>query len=174
MIIWMTGLSGAGKSTLAQALAESMKAEGISPLMIDGDGLREELCRDLGFSDADRMENIRRAGAIALMASRSGITSICALISPLRRERDALRLLCDQRGIRFLEVHISTSLEICEQRDPKGLYKKARGGLIPKFTGIDSPYEAPLNPELMIPTESLSVEEAVESLKKKIGEFREK
>ncbi len=170
----MTGLSGAGKSTLAQALAESMKAEGISPLMIDGDGLREELCRDLGFSDADRMENIRRAGAIALMASRSGITSICALISPLRRERDALRLLCDQRGIRFLEVHISTSLEICEQRDPKGLYKKARGGLIPKFTGIDSPYEAPLNPELMIPTESLSVEEAVESLKKKIGEFREK
>jgi len=174
MIIWMTGLSGAGKSTLAQALAESMKAEGISPLMIDGDGLREELCRDLGFSDADRMENIRRAGAIALMASRSGITSICALISPLRRERDALRLLCDQRGIRFLEVHISTSLEICEQRDPKGLYKKARGGLIPKFTGIDSSYEAPLNPELMIPTDSLSVEEAVESLKKKIGEFREK
>jgi len=170
----MTGLSGAGKSTLAQALAESMKAEGISPLMIDGDGLREELCRDLGFSDADRMENIRRAGAIALMASRSGITSICALISPLRRERDALRLLCDQRGIRFLEVHISTSLEICEQRDPKGLYKKARGGLIPKFTGIDSSYEAPLNPELMIPTDSLSVEEAVESLKKKIGEFREK
>ena len=170
MIIWLTGLSGAGKSTIAQGLAESMKADGPLPLMIDGDGLREELCRDLGFSDADRMENIRRAGAIALMAARSGITSICSLISPLRRERDAVRTLCAERGILFYEVHISTPLEVCEQRDPKGLYKKARGGLIPKFTGIDSPYEAPLSPDLVIPTERLSVEESVALLQEKISE----
>jgi adenylyl-sulfate kinase len=171
MIIWLTGLSGAGKSTIAQGLAESMKGKGRLPLMIDGDGLREELCRDLGFSDADRMENIRRAGAIALMAARSGITSICSLISPLRRERDAVRTLCAERGILFYEVHISTPLEICEQRDPKGLYKKARGGLIPKFTGIDSPYEAPLIPDLVIPTERLSVEESVALLQEKISEY---
>jgi adenylyl-sulfate kinase len=171
MIIWLTGLSGAGKSTIAQGLADSMKAAGILPLMIDGDGLREELCRDLGFSDADRIENIRRAGAIALMAARSGITSVCSLISPLRAERDAVRSLCDQRGINFFEVHISTPLEICEQRDPKGLYKKARGGLIPKFTGIDSPYEIPLSPELVIPTEQLSLEESVALLQVKISEW---
>lgn len=171
MIIWLTGLSGAGKSTIAQGLAESMKAQGRLPLMIDGDGLREELCKDLGFSDADRMENIRRAGAIALMAARSGITCICSLISPLRRERDAVRALCAERGILFYEVHISTPLEVCEQRDPKGLYKKARGGLIPKFTGIDSPYEAPLTPELMIPTERLSVEKSIALLQGKISEW---
>ncbi len=139
--------------------------------MIDGDGLREELFRDLGFSDADRMENIRRAGAIALIAAHSGITSVCSLNSPLRAERDAVRLLCDQRGINFFEVHISTPLEVCEHRDPKGLYKKPRGGLIPKFTGIDSPYEVPLNPELVIPTERLSLQEFVWLLKTKISEY---
>jgi len=170
MIIWLTGLSGAGKSTIAQDLAESMRAEGVLPLMIDGDGLREELSKDLGFSDSDRMENIRRARAVALMAARSGITSICSLISPLRRERDEVRTLCAERGIMFYEVHISTPLEICEKRDPKGLYKKARGGLIPKFTGIDSPYEAPLSPELVIPTERLSVEESIELLRERISE----
>jgi adenylyl-sulfate kinase len=170
MIIWLTGLSGAGKSTIAQGLAESMRAEGVLPLMIDGDGLREELSKDLGFSDSDRMENIRRAGAVALMAARSGITSICSLISPLRRERDEVRTLCAERGILFYEVHISTPLEICEQRDPKGLYKKARGGLILKFTGIDSPYEAPLSPQLVIPTERLSVEESIGLLRERISE----
>jgi len=147
-----------------------MRAEGVLPLMIDGDGLREELSKDLGFSDSDRMENIRRARAVALMAARSGITSICSLISPLRRERDEVRTLCAERGIMFYEVHISTPLEICEKRDPKGLYKKARGGLIPKFTGIDSPYEAPLSPELVIPTERLSVEESIELLRERISE----
>ena len=147
-----------------------MRAEGVLPLMIDGDGLREELSKDLGFSDSDRMENIRRARAVALMAARSGITSICSLISPLRRERDEVRTLCAERGIMFYEVRISTPLEICEKRDPKGLYKKARGGLIPKFTGIDSPYEAPLSPELVIPTERLSVEESIELLRERISE----
>jgi adenylyl-sulfate kinase len=161
MIIWLTGLSGAGKSTLADGLATKLRAEGIHPLMIDGDGLREELCRDLGFSAEDRMENIRRAGAIALLAARSGITSICSLISPLRSEREAIRGLCQARDVAFIEVYVSTPLSTCEGRDPKGLYKKARAGMIPKFTGIDSPYESPLNPELEIPTHELTIEESV-------------
>lgn len=160
MIIWLTGLSGAGKSTLAGGLAVKLKEEGIHPLMIDGDGLREELCRDLGFSAEDRMENIRRAGAIALLAARSGITSICSLISPLRSERNTIRGLCRARDVKFIEVYVSTPLATCEGRDPKGLYKKARAGMISKFTGIDSPYEPPLHPELVIPTHELSLEEA--------------
>jgi adenylyl-sulfate kinase len=164
MIIWLTGLSGAGKSTLAEGVATRMRSEGSSPLLIDGDGLREELCRDLSFSDEDRAENIRRAGAIALVAARSGITSICSLISPLRKERDAVRVMAESRGIRFLEVHVSTPLDVCESRDPKGLYQKARAGLIPKFTGIDSPYEPPLNPEVMISTEQFTVKDAVERI----------
>jgi len=164
MIIWLTGLSGAGKSTIAEGVAARLRSEGSNPLLIDGDGLREELCRDLGFSDEDRAENIRRAGAIALVAARSGITSICALISPLRRERDVVRTMAESRGIRFLEIYVSTSLATCEARDVKGLYKKARAGLIPRFTGIDSPYEPPLNPELVIPTEQLGIDEAVELL----------
>jgi adenylylsulfate kinase-like enzyme len=104
MIVWLTGLSGAGKSTLAEGLSEQLRSEGVSPLMIDGDGLREELCRDLGFSAEDRMENIRRAGAIALLAARSGVMSICSLISPLRSEHQAIRSLCAERGVPFLEV----------------------------------------------------------------------
>ena len=146
-----------------------MRSEGSSPLLIDGDGLREELCRDLGFSDEDRAENIRRAGAIALVAARSGITSICSLISPLRKERDAVRVMAESRGIRFLEIHVSTSLETCESRDVKGLYKKARAGLIPKFTGIDSPYEPPLKPDGVVPTEQFTIEEAVERIYRVVG-----
>jgi bifunctional enzyme CysN/CysC len=172
MIVWLTGLSGAGKSTLAQGLAERLRSEGGQPLLIDGDGLREELSRDLGFSAADRMENIRRAGAIALMASRSGIMSICSLISPLRSERLAIRQLCRERGVAFLEVFVSTPLQTCESRDPKGLYKKARAGLIPQFTGIDSPYEHPEHPELVIPAERLTVEESVELLKVTLDQFK--
>jgi adenylyl-sulfate kinase len=164
MIIWLTGLSGAGKSTLAEGVAARMRSTGATPLLIDGDGLREELCHDLSFSEQDRAENIRRAGAIALVAARSGITSICSLISPMRRERDTVRAMAERKGIRFLEVHVSTPLEVCESRDVKGLYKKARAGLIPKFTGIDSPYEPPLNPEISIPTEQFTVEEAVERI----------
>ena len=172
MIIWLTGLSGAGKSTLAEGLSSVLKTEGITPLMIDGDGLREGLCRDLGFSAEDRMENIRRAGAIALLASRSGIMSICSLISPLRNERDAIRSLCETRSIPFMEVYVSTPLETCENRDPKGLYRKVRAGLIPQFTGIDSPYEPPLRPDVEIATQHLTVEEAVIRLKKSIDHFR--
>jgi len=169
MIIWLTGLSGSGKSTLAQGVAARLRAKGGLPLLIDGDGLREELCRDLGFSPEDRSENIRRAGAIALMAARSGLTSICSLISPLRNERDSIRKLCADRGFLFLEVHVSTPLEVCESRDPKGLYKKARSGQIPQFTGIDSPYEPPLHPEIIVPTQSLEVEASVDFVMSEIG-----
>jgi adenylylsulfate kinase len=171
MIIWLTGLSGSGKSTLAQGLAECLRSQGKPPLLIDGDALREELCKDLGFSAEHRAENIRRAGAIALMAARSGITSICSLISPLRSERDSVRRLCGNPGFLFLEVHVSTPLAVCELRDPKGLYRKARAGLIPDFTGIDSPYEAPLDPEITIPTERMAISEAVEFLWEKISAF---
>jgi len=136
--------------------------------MIDGDALRDELSRDLGFSQHDRMENIRRAGSIALIAEASGITSICSMISPLRRERDEVRALAQKRGIRFVEVYVSTSLEVCESRDPKGLYKKARTGLIPQFTGIDSPYEEPIDPEIIISTERCSIDECVELLYRKV------
>jgi adenylyl-sulfate kinase len=174
MIVWLTGLSGAGKSTLAEGLSEQLRSEGLHPLMIDGDGLREELCRDLGFSAEDRMENIRRAGAIALLAARSGVMSICSLISPLRSEREAIRSLCAKRGVPFLEVYVSTPLSTCEHRDPKGLYKKARAGMIPQFTGIDSPYEPPLNPEIEVPTQQFSVGEAVTLLKASLDEFRKK
>ena len=164
MIIWLTGLSGAGKSTLAEGLATRIRSSGSIPLLIEGDTLREELCRDLGFSDEECAENIRRAGAIALIAARSGITSICALISPLRHERNKVRAMAESRGIRFVEVYVSTSLATCEIRDVKGLYKKARAGLIPKFTGIDSAYEPPLNPEVEIPTELYAIQECVELL----------
>jgi adenylylsulfate kinase len=174
MIIWLTGLSGAGKSTLADGISEVLKKQGMVPLMIDGDALRDELCRDLGFSPKDRMENIRRAGSIALIAAKSGITSICSLISPLRKERDAVRELCNQRSIPFLEVYVSTPLETCEARDPKGLYKKARAGLIPQFTGIDSPYEPPFNPELIIPTHQIPIEESLELLNALIKSFSRK
>ena len=171
MIIWLTGLSGAGKSTIAQGLADRLRRDGVQPLLIDGDGLREELSKGLGFSDEDRMENIRRAGAVALLAARSGIPSVCSLISPLRKERDLVRSHCLERDIPFMEVHISTTLETCERRDTKGLYKKARAGLIPQFTGMDSPYEEPLAPELVIPTEDLTVQESVDLLMDRMLRF---
>ena len=169
MIIWFTGLSGAGKSTLAEALVGRLLSRGMQPLLIDGDALREELCKDLDFSQESRSENIRRAGAIALIAARSGITSICALISPLQRERDLVRTMAESKGIRFVEVYVSTPLSVCEDRDTKGLYKKARAGTIPQFTGIDSPYEPPLHPEVELPTERFSVEECLALIEKSIA-----
>lgn len=171
MIIWLTGLSGSGKSTLAEGLAHALKEQGIIPLQIDGDRLREELCMDLGFSPEDRTENIRRAGAIALLAARSGIVSICSLISPLRSDRDQIRSLCREKGVKFLEVYVSAPLSICESRDPKGLYKKARAGVVAQFTGIDACYEPPLTPQLVIPTDCLSIYDSLELLKGAIAKL---
>jgi adenylyl-sulfate kinase len=165
MIIWLTGLSGSGKSTLATGLSHALREQGIKPLQIDGDSLREALCKDLGFSPEDRSENIRRAGAMALLAARSGIVSICSLISPLRRDRDQIRALCEKQGITFLEVYISAPLDTCERRDPKGLYKRARAGEISDFTGINAPYEPPLHPELLIRTDRISIQESLQLLK---------
>lgn len=164
MIIWLTGLSGSGKSTLAEGLSRFLRNRGIAPLIIDGDQLREELSLDLGFSHKDRKENIRRAGAIAQMACRSGIVSICSLISPIRSERDEVRTRSERNGNVFFEIYVSAPLAICEERDSKGLYRKARAGLIPHFTGIDSVYEPPVSPELVIDTGSLSIDDATQLL----------
>jgi adenylyl-sulfate kinase len=164
MIIWLTGLSGAGKSTIAAGLAKKLIQDGIRPLVIDGDLLRENLSRDLGYSHHDRMENIRRAASIALLADKSGITSICALISPLARERAAAREIAASQDIKFLEVFVSTPIHECESRDPKGLYKRARNGEIPNFTGIDSPYEMPSSPDLTIVTHESTIHESVDEV----------
>ena len=164
MIIWLTGLSGSGKSTLAEGLSRFLRNRGIAPLIIDGDQLREELSLDLGFSHKDRKENIRRAGAIAQMACRSGIVSICSLISPIRSERDEVRTRSERNGNVFFEIYVSAPLAICEERDSKGLYRKARAGLIPHFRGIDSVYEPPVCPELVIDTGSLSIDDATQLL----------
>lgn len=172
MIIWLTGLSGAGKSTLAAGLVERLRSQGIIPLHIDGDLLRRGLCSDLGFDTADRQENIRRAGAIALLAANSGIISVCSLISPLRGDREAVRIQAQLQGVPFLEIYVSTPLEVCEQRDPKGLYRKARSGEIKDFTGIDAPYEPPLAPELLISTECLNVEVALDYLVAAVDRLR--
>jgi adenylyl-sulfate kinase len=164
MIIWFTGLSGAGKSTLAEALSGKMKADGIVPLMIDGDVMRLGLTSDLGYSVSDRSENVRRAGGVAVISARSGIISICSLISPLRKDREMVRAMAQAHGVPFIEIFVDTPLEICEDRDPKGLYKRARSGQIPEFTGISSPYEPPLRPELIVKTAGASIEETLKNI----------
>jgi adenylyl-sulfate kinase len=164
MIIWFTGLSGSGKSTLAEALSLRMKADGIRPLMVDGDVMRLGLASDLGFTIGDRSENVRRAGGAAILASKSGIVSICSLISPLRKDREIIRTMSQAQGVPFIEIFVNTPLEVCERRDPKGLYKKAREGKIPDFTGIGSPYEPPLHPELNVKTSGMSVEDSLREI----------
>lgn len=160
-VIWMTGLSGAGKSTLAVAVEDWLHQHGRHCFVLDGDNLRHGLCADLGFTDAGRSENIRRAGEAAKLIAESGIIAICSLISPFSSERDRLRQSCAAQGIPFAEVFINTPLEVCEQRDAKGLYKRARLGEIKMFTGIDSPYEAPERPELVIYTDKMPIEQCV-------------
>jgi len=164
MIIWFTGLYGAGKSTLAEALSHKMKADGIIPLLIDGDVMRLGLTADLGFSVSDRSENVRRAGGAAILAAKSGIISICSLISPLRKDREIVRALANAQGVPFVEIFVDTPLGVCEKRDPKGLYKKARSGQILEFTGITSPYEPPLHPELVVKTAEAGIEETLREI----------
>ena len=148
--IWFTGFSGAGKSTLAEAMEGQLRAQGRAVYVLDGDKLRNGLNTDLGFSEADRIENVRRVAEVARLMVDAGITVIVALISPLRAGRDRARGLFEPG--RFFEVFIDTPLAVCEQRDVKGLYARARQGLIPDFTGIDSPYEPPLDPEITLHT----------------------
>ena len=160
-VLWLTGLSGSGKSTVATAAEAELFSRGISAFVLDGDNLRYGLCSDLGFSDADRAENIRRAGEVARLMAESGIVVISSLISPFRQQRRRVRDICTSAGIGFAEVYVSASLAVCEQRDPKKLYQRARKGEIPGFTGIDSPYEAPEAPDLVLPTGSVGVADAV-------------
>lgn len=160
-LVWLTGLSGSGKSTLADALEQRLHASGRHTYLLDGDHLRQGLNRDLGFSAEDRGENIRRVGEVGALMVDAGLITIAAFISPFRADRDRVRKLLPER---FVEVHVSTPLKVCEERDPKGLYRKARAGELKEFTGIDSPFEAPLAAHVSIDTSVLSVEESVDRI----------
>ena len=160
-VLWFTGLSGSGKSTIANALERELNRQGIHSYQLDGDNLRFGLNRDLGFGDADRKENIRRSGEVALLFAGGANVVITSLISPFREDRARVRELAREAGVPFLEVFVDAPLELCEKRDPKGLYAKARKGEIAQFTGISSPYEAPTSPELTLKTGELSVEASV-------------
>ena len=146
--VWLTGLSGAGKSTIAHAVAAELRRHGTAAYVLDGDELRAGLSADLGYSLADRAEQVRRAGHVARILGDAGVVVLAALISPTRAERDAVRAMHPEG--RFIEVHVATTLEVCEDRDVKGLYARARAGEIPDFTGITSPYEVPVAPELVL------------------------
>ncbi|MGF1806996.1 adenylyl-sulfate kinase [Aliivibrio sifiae] len=159
-VLWFTGLSGAGKSTIAGALEIKLAELGYHTYLLDGDNVRHGLCQDLGFSDHDRQENIRRIGELAKLMADAGLIVLSAFISPHRAEREMVRNLLPNNE--FLEVFVNTSLSECEKRDPKGLYKKARAGEIKHFTGIDSEYQQPLNPEIALPAGSQSIDALVD------------
>ena len=159
VVIWFTGLSGSGKSTLAHSVEEALHKLSCRTFVLDGDNVRHGLSSNLTFSDADRKENIRRIGEVAKLMMESGVITMTAFISPFREDRDLVRKLLSQDD--FIEVYCKASLEVCESRDVKGLYKRARAGEIKNYTGIDSPYEAPNNPELIIDTEHESLKESV-------------
>jgi len=159
VVIWFTGLSGSGKSTLAHSVEEELHKLGCRTFVLDGDNVRHGLSSNLTFNDDDRKENIRRIGEAAKLMIEAGVIALTAFISPFREDRDNVRKLLSQED--FIEIFCNTSLEVCESRDVKGLYKRARAGEIENYTGIDSPYEAPDKPELIIDTESESLEESV-------------
>jgi bifunctional enzyme CysN/CysC len=148
--VWLTGLSGSGKSTVAHEAERLLVASGRPAYVLDGDNLRHGLNGDLGFSAADRAENVRRVGHVARLFADAGVVALVPLISPYRADRDLVRAMHDEAGLAFVEVHVDTPIEVCEQRDPKGLYAKARAGEITGFTGVDDPYEAPTSPELVL------------------------
>ncbi|MCI0433309.1 MAG: adenylyl-sulfate kinase [Gemmatimonadetes bacterium] len=160
--LWFTGLSGSGKSTLARALEAALYERGCCVYVLDGDNVRHGLNRDLGFSPADRTENIRRIGEVAKLFTDFGAFTLTAFISPYREDREAVRALMPQGD--FIEVFVDCALDVCEARDPKGLYQKARRGEIPEFTGISAPYEAPVSPEIVLRSDSLTPEACVEQL----------
>jgi bifunctional enzyme CysN/CysC len=161
-VFWLTGLSGSGKSTIANVAAEKLHHQGVRTYILDGDNIRHGLSKDLGFTDADRIENIRRIGEVARLMMDAGIVVITAFISPFRSERDLAKSLFDESD--FDEIYIKATLGAAESRDPKGLYKKARAGELPHFTGIDSEYQAPAAPTLILDTEALEPEDSAERL----------
>ena len=161
-LLGFTGLSGSGKSTLAGALEAELMQRGIHTYLLDGDNVRHGLCSDLGFATADRQENLRRVGEVAKLMVDAGLVVLAAFVSPYRAERDAIRARFNQEE--FIEVFVDTPLAACEARDPKGLYKKARAGEIKHFTGIDDPYETPLQPEIHLVNDELPIAEGVARL----------
>ncbi|MFI0401548.1 MAG: adenylyl-sulfate kinase [Cyanobium sp.] len=158
-ILWFTGLSGAGKSTLANAVNSALFEQGLACYVLDGDNVRHGLCSDLGFSDGDREENIRRIGEVAKLFLDAGVVVLTAFVSPFRADRKRARALVDAGD--FVEIHCAADLNVCEERDTKGLYAKARSGEIKEFTGISSPYEEPEQPELRIDTGHQSLDDCV-------------
>ncbi len=169
--LWFTGLSGSGKSTIAVALEGALYEMGHLCYRLDGDNIRLGINKNLGFSAEDRTENIRRIGEIAKLFVDTGVLALSSFISPYRADRDAVRALHEEAGMEFIEAFVDVPLNIAEQRDPKGLYKKARAGEIKGFTGIDDPYEAPENPEIVLNSHEMSLEEEVAAL---IGMMRER
>lgn len=162
VVLWFTGLSGAGKSTLSHAVEERLHQHGCRTFVLDGDNVRHGLCGDLGFSEPDRIENIRRVGELAKLMIEAGLITLTAFISPFREDRARVRSLYPHGD--FLEIYCKSPVEVCEQRDVKGHYRRARSGEIKNFTGISSPYEEPLAPELVVDTAELSLDESVEKV----------
>jgi len=162
VIIWFTGLSGAGKSTIAHALEDRLHKNKARTFVLDGDNVRRGLCKDLGFSDSDRTENIRRIGEVSKLMMGAGVIVITAFISPFLNDRKIVRELVTDSE--YIEVYCKASIEVCESRDVKGLYKKARLGEIKEFTGISSPYESPTNPDIILETDLLSISDCVDKL----------
>lgn len=165
--VWLTGLSGSGKSTLAFALEKQLIEQGRMVYVLDGDNIRHGLNRDLGFSAEDRTENIRRIAEVARLFNDAGLFVIAAFISPYREDRAAARKIVGHQF--FIETYLCTGMDVCEERDPKGLYKKARAGLLADFTGVSAPYEAPDSPELSLDTGRATVEEGVAAILARIG-----
>tara|TARA_Y100001968_G_scaffold297456_1_gene306439 strand:+ start:35359 stop:35985 length:627 start_codon:yes stop_codon:yes gene_type:complete len=168
-IIWFTGLSGSGKSSLANEVNRALFKAGFSTYVLDGDNIRYGLCKDLGFSDFDREENIRRIGEVAKLFVDAGIIVLTAFVSPFRADREKARQLVQQGD--FLEVYCSADLQVCEKRDTKGLYKKARAGEIKEFTGVSSPYEEPNSPELIIDTGKIDLNQSTEMVIEKLKQL---
>jgi bifunctional enzyme CysN/CysC len=166
-VVWFTGLSGSGKSTIANALEVALHARGHRTYLLDGDNVRQGLNKDLGFTDADRVENIRRVAEVARLMMDAGLVVMTAFISPFQRERQMAREVIG--GENFLEIYVSTPLEVCEERDPKGLYKKARAGKLPNMSGIGSSYEAPESADVIVDASKAEVAEVVDRLLEKIG-----
>ena len=160
LVVWFTGLSGSGKSTLSHAVEQRLHEIGCRTFVLDGDNVRHGLCRDLGFSESDRSENIRRIGEMAKLFAEAGVITLTAFISPFRADRLGVRQLFAPED--FVEAYCRCPLEVCEGRDVKGMYRRARAGEIPDFTGISSPYEEPLTPELTVDTGRLSLEQCVD------------
>lgn len=163
-VIWLTGLPAAGKTTIAVHLARRLRARGVVAVILDGDELRAGLCTDLGFSELDREENIRRAGCVAELISRSGVIAICALVSPYARLRKQVRDFLPSG--RFIEVYVRCPLSVCRQRDPKGLYRRQRSGELTGLTGVDAPYELATDPELIVDSDRTTAEESAATIER--------